>query len=177
MTEALIRRVRLSEWREVRELRLRALRDPAAPIAFLSTVEESLSHGDEFWQKRTADAAMGEGAAQFVAIVGERWVGSVSVLLRAAGATDTLGRRVDEPQADLVGVFVDAGHRGRGVIDALVDAASVWAESACARGLTLDVHVDNTRARAAYTRLGFAPTGLEIETASGREIQMHRPAR
>ncbi|MFI8631971.1 GNAT family N-acetyltransferase [Microbacterium sp. NPDC077663] len=177
MTDPVIRRVRLQEWREVRDLRLRALRDPAAPIAFLSTVDEALSRDDAFWQQRTADAAMGEDAAQFVAVVGERWVGSVSVLLREAGATDTLGRSVDVPQADLVGVFIDGSHRGRGILDALVDAASVWAERAGPSGLTLDVHVENARARAAYARLGFAPTGREVETSSGREIQMHRPAR
>ncbi|MEW1833664.1 GNAT family N-acetyltransferase [Microbacterium sp. NPDC079995] len=177
MTEAVIRRVRLQEWREVRDLRLRALRDPAAPIAFLSTVEEALGQDDAFWQQRTADAAMGEGAAQFVAVVANRWVGSVTVLLRAAGETDTLGRRVDVPQADLVGVFVDADHRGRGVIDALVDVASAWAEAAGVNGLTLDVHADNARARAAYARLGFAPTGLETEVEVGVEIRMHRPAR
>lgn len=175
MTDAVVRRVRLQEWRQVRDLRLHALRDPAAPIAFLSTAEEALAQADDFWQQRTADAAMGEEASQFVAVAGERWVGSVTVLLRAAGSTDTLGRTVDAPQADLVGVFVDADHRGRGILDALVEAAAAWSEGA--GGLTLDVHTDNARAQAAYRRLGFTPTGLGVDTAAGREIQMHRAAR
>lgn len=177
MTDAVVRRVRLQEWRQVRDLRLRALRDPVASIAFLSTAEEALAQADDFWQQRTADAAMGEDAAQFVAVAGERWVGSVTVLLRAAGSTDTLGRAVDAPQADLVGVFVDADHRGRGILDALVEVAAAWAEEAGANGLTLDVHTDNARAQAAYRRLGFTPTGLGVDTAAGYEIQMHRAAR
>ncbi|CAL4859750.1 GNAT family N-acetyltransferase [Microbacterium sp. MM2322] len=180
MTDAAVRRIRLQEWREVRDIRIRALRDPAAPIAFLDSVDAALARSDDFWQMRAAGAAIGENAAQFVAVVagdaGETWVGSVSVLLRAPGDTDTVGRAVSAPQADLVGVFVDADHRGQGVLDALVEAASAWAVAVGADGLTLEVHVDNARAQAAYRRLGFIPTGLVVDVDAGREIQMHRPA-
>ena len=191
MTDAAVRRIRLQEWREVRDIRIRALRDPAAPIAFLDSVDAAHARSDDFWQMRAAGAAIGENAAQFVAVVagngGESWVGSVSVLLRAPGDTDTVGRAVSAPQADLVGVFVDADHRGQGVLDvdvfavhvlldALVAAASAWAVAVGADGLTLEVHVDNARAQAAYRRLGFIPTGLVVDVDAGREIQMHRPA-
>lgn len=177
MTDAAVRRVRLHEWREVRDLRIRAVSDPAASLAFLSTREETLAHDDGFWRSRTADAAMGENAAQFVAIAGERWVGSATVLLREPGDLDTLGRPVVAPQTDLVGVFVDLAHRGRGVLEALVTAAAGWADDGGADALTLDVHVDNARARAAYRRIGFVETGLALDTPAGREIQMQRPAR
>ncbi|MDT3343923.1 GNAT family N-acetyltransferase [Microbacterium aquilitoris] len=176
MTDAAVRRIRLQEWREVRDLRIRAVSDPAASIAFLTTREQESARDDAHWQARTADAALGQNAAQFVAISGERWIGSVTVLVRDAGATDALGRGVAAPRAELVGVFVDPGHRGRGVLDALVAEASVWAETAGADGLTLDVHIDNARAQAAYRRLGFTATGLALDTEVGREIQMHRPS-
>lgn len=176
MTDAAVRRIRLHEWREVRELRIRAVSDPAAPIAFLTTREQELARDDAHWQSRTADAALGLNAAQFVAISGERWVGSATVLVREAGATDALGRGVAAPRAELVGVFVDADHRGRGFLDELVAAASGWARAVGADGLTLDVHVDNARAQAAYRRLGFTATGLSLDTAVGREIQMRLPA-
>jgi GNAT superfamily N-acetyltransferase len=177
VTDAAVRRVRLPEWREVRELRIRAVSDPAASLAFLSTREETLAHDDGFWRTRTADAAMGENAAQFVAIARERWVGSATVLLRSPGGTDTLGRTVIAPQADLVGVFVDEAHRGRGVLEALVADAAAWAADAGVDALTLEVHVDNARARAAYRRIGFVETGLVLDTPAGREIQMQRPGR
>ncbi|MFJ6679379.1 GNAT family N-acetyltransferase [Microbacterium sp. NPDC091382] len=176
MTDAAVRRVRVHEWREVRELRIRAVSDPAASIAFLTTREQELARDDAHWQSRVADAALGQNAAQFVSIAGERWVGSATVLVRDAGATDALGRPVAAPRAELVGVFVDADHRGRGVLDELVAAASVWAQAVGADGLTLDVHIDNARAQAAYRRLGFIATGLALDTDVGREIQMHRPS-
>ncbi|MBB1246684.1 hypothetical protein GL263_24485 [Streptomyces durbertensis] len=47
-TDCAIRPVRPEEWPQVKELRLAALRDPAAPIAFLETYEEAaaISHED-----------------------------------------------------------------------------------------------------------------------------------
>lgn len=175
MTSAAVRRVRLHEWREVRDLRIRAVGDPAAAIAFLTTREQELARDDAHWQSRTADSALGLNAAQFVAIAGEQWVGSATVLVREPGTTDVFGREVPAPRAELVGVFVDADHRGQGVLDALVAEASAWAEAVGANGLTLDVHIDNARAQAAYRRLGFSATGLALDTEVGREIQMHRP--
>jgi len=174
VTDAAVRRVRLHEWREVRDLRVSAVSDPAAAIAFLTTREQELARSDAHWQTRTADAALGENAAQFVAIAEDRWVGSATVLLREAGAADALGRAVAAPRAEVVGVFVEPDHRGRGILAELIAAASDWAEAAGADGLSLDVHVDNARAQAAYRRLGFVATGLALDTEVGREIQMHR---
>ncbi|GAA3728693.1 hypothetical protein GCM10023082_28160 [Streptomyces tremellae] len=44
-----IRAVRPEEWEKARELRLLGLQDPAAPIAFLETYEQSLARPDSFW--------------------------------------------------------------------------------------------------------------------------------
>lgn len=172
-----VRRVRLHEWREVRELRIRAVSDPAASIAFLASLEDEIARDDAFWQSRTADAALGENAAQFIAEADGRWVGTATVLVRSAGERDTLGRVVPASQADLVGVFVDAANRGAGILGELVAAADAWARGAVgAVGLTLDVHAENLRAQAAYRKLGFEPTGLVLETVSGSEVQMIRAA-
>ncbi|MGW7595205.1 GNAT family N-acetyltransferase, partial [Streptomyces rubiginosohelvolus] len=45
-----IRPVRADEWRSVKELRLAALQDPAAPVAFLETYEQGLKRSDEAWR-------------------------------------------------------------------------------------------------------------------------------
>jgi RimJ/RimL family protein N-acetyltransferase len=45
------------------------------------------------------------------------------------------------------------------VLEELLDWAQRWARSAGLNRLRLLVHEDNARARAAYVRLGFAPTG------------------
>ncbi|MGB4778008.1 GNAT family N-acetyltransferase [Microbacterium sp.] len=178
MTAALaVRRVHLHEWREIRDLRIDAVSDPAARVAFLSTRDEELARDDAFWQERAARAALSDQAAQFVASlasVADRWIGTVTVLLRDAGAEDHLGRAVDAPRADVVGVFVRPEHRGSGVLDALVDAAAHWAASHGADALTLDVHEHNARARAAYHKLGFTPTGEHFTSVIGPELVMRR---
>src|SRR4051794_26586994 len=61
------RRVRADEWEQVRDLRLAALQDDAAPIAFLETYQKAASEPDEFWQGRTSGGASSDSAAQFVA--------------------------------------------------------------------------------------------------------------
>ena len=153
-----VRRVRTPEWREVRDLRIEAVGDSAAAIAFLSTVEQERAHDDEFWRDRAAGAALSDSAAQFIADDG-RWVGTVTVLLRDEGTDDHLGRTVATRRADIVGVYVAPPQRGTGLLGRLFDAAAAWAEERGVDVLTLDVHRDNHRAQAAYRKLGFVPTG------------------
>ena len=104
MSEPVVRRVHAAEWREIRDLRIEAVGDPAASIAFLSTVEQERAHDEVFWRERAAGASLSDEAAQFIADDDGRWVGTVTVLLRAAGTADHLGRPVTEARADIVGV-------------------------------------------------------------------------
>ncbi|NNC10595.1 GNAT family N-acetyltransferase [Planctomonas sp. JC2975] len=174
----IVRRVEHGEWRQVRGLRLEALQDPDAAIAFLDSYEQAATKSDDFWMTRTDNAASGDAAAQFVAIgepaQDEAWVGTVTVLVRPAGTMDHLDRRVETARADVVGVYVAPTHRGDGTIDRLFDAAAAWAAEVGARALTLDVHADNHRAQGAYRRAGFTATGETIEGPIGSEIVMSR---
>lgn len=167
-----VRRVRLHEWRQVRDLRIEATGDPAASIAFLTTAEEERSRDDEFWRERTAGAALGETAAQFIADTGERWVGTATVLIREPGTRDHLGVLVTARRADVVGVYVAPAHRGTGVLSHLFAAAADWVRDAGIEALMLDVHRDNDRARRAYTKVGFVPTGVAFTGAIGPEVEM-----
>jgi RimJ/RimL family protein N-acetyltransferase len=171
---AAVRRIRADEWPQVRALRLESTSDPDAAIAFLETPEQVVQRTDAFWRDRTVRAAESEVAAQFVAEAGGVWVGSMSVLIRATGQTDHVGRFVDDRRADVVGVYVNPAHRGDGTVDALFDAAATWAASQGLFRLTLDVHADNARAQAAYRRNGFAPTGVTFTGPIGPELEMAR---
>ena len=168
------RRVRADEWELVRDLRLDAVRDPLAPIAFLHSYEAEAAHPDEFWQDRAFNAASGHAAAQFVAEVDGEWIGTVTVIRWDAGDTDHHGRDVTAPRGDVVGVFVRPEHRGSGVVDALISAAAAWARSLGDESLTLDVHADNVRAPAAYRRVGFVETGARFSSSIGPELEMSR---
>lgn len=170
-----VRRVRAEEWRAVRELRLQALQDADAVVAFLDTYEHAADQPDVFWKARTERAANGDDAAQFVAVDGTAWIGCVTVLRRPAGDVDHLGRTHDAPRADIVGVYVAPAHRGRGTIDALLSAAAEWAGALGDAALTLDVHADNARAQGAYRRSGFEPTGIRFTGPIGPELEMSRP--
>ena len=169
-----VRRVRADEWELVRALRLAATADPDASIAFLESHDDVAARPDEFWRATAALAAESETVAQFVAVVDSASVGSLSVLVRATGQTDHLGRFIDDRRADVVGVWVRPESRGTGAIDALLAAAGEWVASLGLRRIQLDVHRDNARAQAAYGRAGFVPTGETLSGPIGPEIVMAR---
>ncbi len=170
-----VRRVRAEEWERVRDLRLDAVRDPLASIAFLHSYEAEAAHPDEFWQDRAANAAAGDAVAQFIAEADGEWIGTVTVIRWKAGDTDHHGRSVSDSRGDVVGVFVRPDNRASGTVDALLGAAADWARALGDGALTLDVHVDNARAQAAYRRAGFADTGGRFTGSIGLELEMSRP--
>ena len=168
----IVRRIRAEEWQQARALRLDALRDPDADLAFLDTYEHAATFPDELWQGRAAASAQGDDAAQLVAIDDDLWVGSVTVLVQRAGAQDHHGRPIGRSRALLVGVYVRPSHRGTEVIADLLDAAADWCRSRDFTELTLDVHRDNARAMGAYRRAGFVPSGVAFTSTIGPEIEM-----
>lgn len=174
MPEASVRRVHASDGDRLRVLRLEALQDPAAGIAFLETHDEAAARPRAFWDERAAGAALSGSAAQFVAEAGSSWIGTVTILIPEPGVPDYFGRTRDDGTALAVAVYVRPAHRGQGVLDELFAQASAWAVGQGCRELVLDVHEDNARAQAAYARLGFVPTGGTIDGQNGRELEMSR---
>lgn len=179
-----MRSVRADEWPQVRQLRLDALKDPAAPVAFLESYEDAAAKPDVFWQERAAAAAEGGRVRQFVAeSPAGAWVGSVTVLVESPDDEVRFGDAPAVDQAHLVGVFVRTEVRGTGVTDALFREAVAWAWSLSAprmERVRLYVHEKNPRAAAFYRRFGFVPSGqripapgdrgeLELEYVLGRE--------
>lgn len=169
-----VRRIRADEWRLVKDLRLDAVSDPAAPIAFLHSYEEESAHDDVFWLTRADGGSTGDAVAQFIAEAEGEWLGTLTVIRWAPGAVDHQGRAVTAPRGDVVGVFVRPQHRRNGIVDALFHAAADWAISLGDTHLTLDVHADNHRAQSAYRRVGFVATGETFTGPIGPEIVMER---
>ena len=168
------RRVRADEWQLVRSLRLESTADPDAGMAFLESNADVAARTDDFWRTRTADAAQSDTVAQFVAEIGSEAVGSLSVLVRATGEKDHLGRYIDDRRASVVGVWVRPDRRGTGAVDAMLGAAAEFVSAVGLRRMQLDVHRDNHRAQAAYRRFGFQPTGETFTGQIGPEIVMAR---
>ncbi|MCX4881874.1 MULTISPECIES: GNAT family N-acetyltransferase [unclassified Streptomyces] len=172
-----IRPVRADEWVEAKALRLAALQDPAAHLAFLETYEEALAHPDSFWRERTAGGAEGAlGTQQFIAEGPDgEWVGTLTVLIEEPGATDWAGFPIERKQGHVVGVFIRPELRGIGLTEVLFDAGLEWAWARGVERVRLIVHEDNGRAQAFYRRAGFMPSGRTVplaKSAGERELEL-----
>ena len=139
-----IRQTHAADWAALRRLRLRALAD--APGAFASTLEAELAFDDDVWRQRAGDDL---AAATFIASEAGDDIG----LARAFAEPDPPGR------IHLVSMWVDAGHRRRGVARALIERAVGWAAEHDGREVVLWVADQNAAARRLYEEVGFRPTG------------------
>ncbi|WP_414168323.1 GNAT family N-acetyltransferase [Streptoverticillium reticulum] len=161
-----IRSVLADEWRQVRELRLEALQDPAAPVAFLDTYDQAVARPDSFWQQRAADNAEGKAVIAFVAEGPDgAWIGTATVLVELPGGEGGFAGEAAVPQTHIVGVYVRPEHRATGVSRALFEAALEWSWALTeppVERVRLFVHEQNDRARAFYRKMGFEPTGLTL---------------
>ncbi|WP_052848468.1 GNAT family N-acetyltransferase [Streptomyces avicenniae] len=135
-----VRRTSRDDWRELRRLRLAALRDPVASVAFYEPYEEALRLTRGEWERR----AIGRTTVTFVGVTDTGdWGGMVGVFAKGS-------------VAQVVGVYMRPEHRGTGLAALLMRAAIDWADG---REVRLRVHENNPRAVRFYRSLGFEPTG------------------
>jgi len=138
-----VQRIWPDDWRILRDLRLASLAD--APYAFTSSVDREASFAEATWRQRLA------GDPSFAAFDGDQAIG-------LAGGVP--GRPGPGVVRELVGMWVAAPYRRRGVSRMLFEAVATWATEQGATTLTLGVTEGNHGARAAYLRMGLRPTGV-----------------
>ena len=163
-----VRRAATDEWRQLRDLRLEALKD--TPIGFSEWYETALARPDSYWRDRAARDAQSPSTAKFVAVdaADGALVGTTGVFPASHQAIGTSSRPdgfIDEGEYVLYAVYVSPAHRGAGpgVATLLFDHTIAWARDAVgARSITLSVHERNQRAFAFYRRYGFAETGASM---------------
>ncbi|MFG2872722.1 GNAT family N-acetyltransferase [Streptomyces sp. NPDC048338] len=180
-----IRTIRADEWEKTREIRLAALRDPVAHIAFLDTHEAASERPDSFWQERAEGASeSGTGVRQFVAEAPDgSWAGTISVLVERPSDEVRFGEAATVDQTHIVGVYVRPEARGTGLTEELFRAGVEWSWSLPeprVERVRLYVHEDNARAAAFYRRFGFVATGERVavpgdESAQELEYELRRP--
>ncbi|MEP7040775.1 MAG: GNAT family N-acetyltransferase [Chloroflexota bacterium] len=141
-----VRRIRASEWQELRSLRLEALLD--SPLSYGSTHEREAERPDGDWLERATAGAAGEEEVAFVAIARVRWIGM------ARG-------RLELPLAHLIGVYVTPGWRRLGVGDAVSREVVAWGRERGAGAMLLSVSDWNDGARKVYESIGFVGTGKQ----------------
>ncbi|MDH6111625.1 RimJ/RimL family protein N-acetyltransferase [Kitasatospora sp. MAP12-15] len=174
----IIRPVRAEEWPAAKEIRLAALADPIAHLAFLDTYEAAVIRPDTFWQERTAWAAEGRVVRQFVGQdAAGRWLGTVTARVEQPGDEALFGPEPKAPQTHVVGVFVRPEARGTGLAEALFQAAVEWSwelPQPRIERVRLFVHERNARAQAFYAKAGFQRTGLLVaipDAPEQREVE------
>lgn len=128
------------DWRQWREIRLRALLD--SPDAFGSTYAREVGFTETDWRRRLEAS----DAVSVLALDGGRPIGM------GGGYPDLPG------WLHVVAMWVDPTARGRGVAQSVLDAIHGWAGPRGLR-LHLDVSTTNPGARRAYERYGFTVTG------------------
>jgi ribosomal protein S18 acetylase RimI-like enzyme len=129
------------EWRELRAVRLRALRD--SPHAFTSSYVRELLWTELEW-RRSFDAATWTVAREAEEVIG---------LARSVGESEQHAARHVE------GVWVAPTHRRRGVFRALLHTLAETDRQMGVTELLIWVMEDNYDAQRAYEALGFEPTG------------------
>ena len=149
-----VRRLRPDEWRELRELRLRALAD--APDAFGTTLEEDAQRPDAAWQSWAANR-------ERVVIVAER--DGRLVGMASGGRAPSLERA-----AGLYSMWVEPAARGTGTAAAIATAVVDWALENDYPAIGLGVTTGNARAIAFYERLAFRDTGERWPLRAGSEL-------
>jgi ribosomal protein S18 acetylase RimI-like enzyme len=158
--DVVVRRLGTGEVRQSRALRLAALVD--APEMFLAAYDEEAAQPEEFWRERARRAGDSEEVATFVAVAGERHIGTATGLM-----PDGAG------PARLVAMWVEPAARGTGVGRELVDAVCGWVASHGATSIELELREHNSAARHLYERAGFAVAGPP-RAASKCEVRMAR---
>lgn len=99
-------------------------------------------------------------AALFLSELSQRSSRRYSVAKVGPMVVGYLGMMLVADEGHITNVAVDPAWWGRGVAAWLLLDAARAAPSQGARHLTLEVRVGNDRARALYSRFGFAPAGL-----------------
>jgi RimJ/RimL family protein N-acetyltransferase len=155
-----IRQAVPDEWREYRDIRLRAL--STAPEAYGTTWADESSRDEAWWRGRVA------GAHNLVAWHEGTAVGT------AVGIPD----RHEIGSREIVAIWVEPEFRGRGLAQQLVMNLVGWATDASADAIALWVSDGNDVARRVYERCGFTETGQHDTLPNGHtEARLRRPLR
>ena len=141
--------LRPQDWRDLRAIRLEALR--SEPAAYSSSYEETLAWSDDVWRRLADDRRL-----QLIARMRGRPIGIVGGYLGSEEGDDSV--------AVVVGMYVTSEHRGRGIgrllLTSLIDRLSAFPHISTIR---LGVTEKQGPARGLYESMGFRVAGKTEE--------------
>jgi ribosomal protein S18 acetylase RimI-like enzyme len=139
-----IRRVRTDDWETLRDVRLHALSE--SPDAFRTTHDQALARDEQWWRDWADVSATCDDQAMYLAWLDGKGVGIAGVYSGMDGW-------------QVISMWVDPAHRGRGAGGRLLDEAVGFARAHGAGEVLLSVTDGNDVARRLYEQYGFADTG------------------
>ncbi len=157
-----MRRAEQSDWRTIRNTRLRALAE--SPSAFGSTLAREAAFDDVEWQRRVGSGNW------FLAVIGTNAVKDET----AIGIVATVVEDDAPSERHLVAMWVDPEHRGSSAATDLVEAVCASANADGVSAITLWVADGNHRALRFYQRVGFHSTGERQPLPSNVQIGEER---
>lgn len=138
------------DWRELRTIRLEALR--SEPAAYSSSYEETLAWSEEDWRRRLAN----DHSVALLARTQDRPIGIVGGYLGSDEGDDSV--------AVVFGMYITSEHRGRGIgrllLTSLLERLSAFLQITTIR---LGVTETQTPARRLYESVGFRVVGKTDE--------------
>ncbi len=166
MSDFKIIKLKPRDWKDYKELRLRALK--AEPQAFLVSYEEELAIPDEKWQQRLQKAGKGRSWILFAKDTSDRLTSMVG------------GYRSDDNiknhSAEIWGAYVDKDSRGKGVGKNLMEnMIGELKNNPEVEIAVLEVSADQVPAQKLYESLGFeVKTTYPVKMGDGKEHQIFR---
>lgn len=165
------------DWAGLRDIRLRSIAN--FPLGFFESFAAALALTEKDWRERGARNAEPTRFQVVARIPGEQWVGTMSAFVSAGVPTFQPGQEpVGGPaRANIVGVWVDPGFRGRsGVAAQLLEAVLAWVtDEQHLDRVYLHVLESNHRAIRFYEKNGAHLTGEYIpdpRRPSERHLEM-----
>jgi GNAT superfamily N-acetyltransferase len=150
-----IRRVTQGAWRELRDIRLAALRE--SPDAFGTTYAEAVARPEEWWVDWARKSAESDRQAMFLA-----WDGGTPVGIA--------GTFFDDPDWVVIAMWVAPQSRGGGLGRRLLDAVVDFQRAHGATESVLGVVDGNDAARTLYERYGYVDAGVANPLREGEPL-------
>lgn len=138
----------IADWSLYKELRLKALRQDS--IAFLDSFEEALDKVDDYWMRHLN--ASEEDSITLFARASNKLVGMIAILFNTKVKTKHV--------AEIVGMYVDPKHRGKGIgIKLMQEIENKVREREDIKKIKLEVVETQEAAINLYKKQGFKVVG------------------
>jgi len=158
-------RLTAGDWAELREVRLRALRD--APTAFCSSHVVESKFSDREWQDKAEKWTEAGRCATWAVRQDDLTAGLVACVID----------QDHDRRAWLISMWVDPACRGHGFAMKLIDAAVGWAQHRGLDEVRLHVTSNNDAARRLYERQLFVTTGESMPHPRVADLVEHEMRR